>query len=186
MIKIPRLSWREWILLFLLIGLGTGMGFYYWLFAPLWEQNLALGQQLQQGEQELALRQEWQRQDRATQALLQDLQAEQAALQAQLSAISHEQDAIDYVVDLGQRLRCEVRSLEIEAEQINLRVIAPNYQAVRSFLLDMEQSPNIVPVSTTVTENQDSFSLQLQARITFGQRPASQGQTYPRTIPFGR
>jgi Tfp pilus assembly protein PilN len=186
MIRANQLTLREWILLFLLLLAGTGMGFYYWLLSPLWEQKAATEKQLMLAEQELRVRQEWQKQDEITKATLLSLAEEQAALQAQLDGLSHEQDLIDYIVELGQRTRCEVRSLEIEAEQVSLNVTAPSYQHIRSFLADMEQSPNLVPLTAIVTENRENFGLQLRARITLGQLPPSPGQSYQRTVPFGR
>lgn len=186
MMKVSQLTLREWLLLFLLFLAATGMVSYYWLLSPLWERNLATSQQLALAEQELRVRQEWQRYDESTKASLSSLAAEQAELQAQLDGISNEQDLVEYLVELSQLTQCRVFSLEIQTDNVSLNVSAPSYLLIRSFLLAMEECPNLVPLTAVVTENQEGFSLQLQASLTLGQLPLGAGESYHRSVPFGR
>ncbi len=185
MSKRAQLTFREWILLFLLVIVGTSVGFYYWLLAPQMAHNAAVRTELALAEQQLNERREWQARDAATVASLQALAEEQALLQAELDIISHEQALIDYLVDLSQRTGCSVHSLEINEAQLTLSISARTYAPIRSFLADIEQSPNLAPVTATIAETQDRLSLQLQAQLTWGQLAANK-QAYPRTIPFGR
>lgn len=182
--RIP-LTLREWVLLFLLLLVVTVVGFYYWLLAPLNALNAAVRTELALAEQELNERREWQARDSATVASLQTLTQEQAVLQAELDVISHEQAVIDYLVDLSQRTDCVVRSLEIVQEQLSLSISARTYEQIRTFLHDIEQSPNLVPVTATIADNQELLSLQLKAQLTLGQLNPNK-QAYPRTMPFGR
>lgn len=186
MSKRTQLTFREWILLFLLLIVGTGVGFYYWLLAPLTALSAAVRTDLVLAEQQLSERREWQARDAATIASLQTLAQEQAILQAELDAISHEQAVIDYLVALSQRTGCSISSLEIVQEQLTLSVSARAYGQIRTFLNDIEQSPNLVPVTATIAANQNVLNLQLQAQLTFGQLTPDNLQAYPRTIPFGR
>lgn len=179
------LTLREWMLLLLLVAVGTGVGFYYWLLSPQLERNATARTELTAAQQQLDERRQWQTRDTATIASLQTLAQEQELLQAKFDVISHEQDVIDYFVSLSQGVGFSVRRLEIGQEQLSLSAAASSYEQIRTFLQDIEQSPNIVPHTATIADDQGVYTLQLQAQLTLGQLSPSK-ETYPRSIPFGR
>ena len=180
---------RELVLLLVLVALSIGVAWYYLLFTPLNNSWLSLKDQLNKGQQQLAERQELQLHDVETSELLQKLLREQTELQAQFDPISHPQDVIDFLVDLTSQTKSRVTNLEIKADQISTMILAPNYGSVRTVLEGLENSPNFVLVTTDIAMDaglQGGFSLQLQAKTTWGAAQAGDLLTYDRTMPFGR
>ncbi len=182
-----QLNLREWALLSLLVVIVTAVAYYYLLLAPLTATIAAVRTELTQAEQQLSERREWQARDAATVANIQTLTKERAALQAELDVVSFEQDIIDYLVALSTSTGSRVHSIEITAEQLKLHVAAGNYEQLRQLLNALEQDPNFVPLTSSISlDAQGSFDLQLQAKLVLGQGAPSGVLAYPRTIPFGR
>ena len=74
-VKLSQLTFREWILIALLFLLATCMAWYFMLWLPLSEALGVAQTRLQQAEDELAERQQWQVQSTESRVRLEQLAA---------------------------------------------------------------------------------------------------------------
>ncbi len=181
-----KASPRELVLLLVLVALSLGVAWYYLLFTPLNDSLISLKEQLSAAEQQLVERHAMQLRDAQTTEALQKLKAEQTELQALFDPISHGKDVIDLLVGLSGRSNF-VNSLEIKPDQLTITILSTDYNSAKIIIEELEQSPSFIPTVLELSPSDDGrYNLKLQTKVTWGQAPAGESESYSRTIPFGR
>lgn len=181
---------RELILLLVLAGLSVGVAWYLLVFAPLNNQLISLKQQLPVSQQKLAERQDWQLRDAQTSEQLNQLVVQRDQLQGQFDPVSQIKDVIDFVSGLITSTNSEITSLEIGPDQVSMAVLSSTYDRAKMVMDSIEKSPNFVisacEIGETAAESGNSYSLTLQASMTWGKRQPDGAEGYIRVTPFGR
>jgi hypothetical protein len=181
-----ELSAREVFLIWVLLALMIGMGWFVLLFSPFNEALASLKADLAAAETQLAQRQQWARTDSERAAAITALQVEIQEIRASLDQLSSDQDLLNYLHALVGQVGGQILHLDLAAEQLSLNLLLDSYAAGRWLVEQLEQCPNLLPQSLNLTATSAGFRLELKIDLTRGDSDGGAATAYPRMNPFAR